>query len=213
LSETKPVPKDSGLLKPPALYELVGSYAHLSALCSVMSDPGAPDEDYSAELQEALGAIKDAIEVKAVNISRVVLQAEAEADWVDARAKLHQEEADRLYYRSRRTQAKADSLRSYLAANLATLGEDTIRFKDAIVSVTLSKRGRDVPVVVDEEKVPTSYKRAHMTIRLSSVPVDLLKFVRAVDVAKSDINDDFEKNGTLPPGIGVEPAKRRLTIR
>ncbi len=219
---TAPVAAEGRELK---LYELTGEYLELEALLkqqvSVEIDDGyldSGDGDDAEVLQDSLNAALDrlggAIEQKAESIAKVIRQGEANAAWMDEQAAKFQEEAERIRRRAEVRRNAGDRLKDYLQHNLAALGEDTQRVAGKMLSVTLSARPKkDAVVVTDEDALSPDFKRATLTMPLSQVPAELRDAIKAVGVAKSDLNKYVDEHDVLPAGVTTEPGKRRLSIQ
>ncbi len=122
------------------LFELTESYQNILSLID--------DDNADLDLNEALGTIEDAIEVKIVNIANLVKTLEAEAEVIKAEKK-------RLSQREKSRENHAEYLKRYMeiAMNYADM--------DEVVTPTRSvkiQNNKPSVYIFDEEKVPKEYK-------------------------------------------------------
>jgi hypothetical protein len=151
-----------------ALYQLAEEYRRLK---------DALDE--GADVGELMAAIEDALEVKAANICRLLVQWEGDAE-------VAKREADRLYDRHKALQNRAERLRDYLRENMTAAGINKI--ESPLFSVSLSA-GKPKVVITDEGKIPPGFWREKTT--------------RAPD--KVAILDAHESLGECVPGTEIVP--------
>jgi len=193
------------------LYELTGEYVHLRDLID-HGDYSADDDPALGALTEALDALAGGIQAKADGITRVYLQGKAEADFVDARADVLQEEVDRLRSRAQLRRNNIDRLKQYLAHELALLGDDTQRIKLALFSITLAKATDSRLAVTDPNMLPPSFRTATLKMRRTDVPRELAYAIVDEEIARAELNAAFKETGVAPPGTAVTPGARSLRI-
>ena len=191
------------------LYELTDEYVRLKELIDHL-DP-AVEADTQA-LSEALDTLAGDIQGKADGIGRVYMQGKAEADFVDARADVLQQEVDRLRSRAQVRRNAIDRLKVYLATELARLGDDTQRIKLPLFSITLARAGDGKLVVTDPNTVPESFRTATLKMRRCDVPRELVDAIVEDAIAKAELNREYTETGVMPPGTAVVPGPRSLRI-
>ncbi|MEM3169946.1 MAG: siphovirus Gp157 family protein [Candidatus Nitrosotenuis sp.] len=204
------------LPRPPTLHELTAGYAEIKRLLDreLWDDRSEeqPEEALQGALNQALAQLTDAIDKKSEGIAKVILQQEAEAELIASQGDILQREVDRLHRLAERKRKGALWLRSYLASELASLGEETQRFQSLYLTVTLAKRpANDRVVVEDETKVPIEFLRGSVTAPLAELPRPLRERAQ-ISVDKQAILKLYREQGVVPPGCRTEPGPRPLRI-
>ncbi|UED76077.1 siphovirus Gp157 family protein [Brevibacillus sp. DP1.3A] len=122
------------------LYEMADQYA---AILQVITE----DETHSVGLADALEALKDAIEVKAENIVKMMKN-------IDGYMEVIRNEEKRLADRRRTLEIRRDGLKRYLEDQLGKAGLNHI--KTPIFTVSLQKNAPSVQVL-NESIIPSNY--------------------------------------------------------
>jgi hypothetical protein len=202
------------------LYELTGEYEGIRRLIDAEAGAEfADDEARRAGLEAALAGLTEGIAHKSWGIAKIVLQQKAEADYIEAEAAIFEKEAARLKQRAEVKRAGTERLREYLATELASLGEDTQKFRSPTVTVTLSKASDDRVTVIDDSLIPLTFidlelRRVPATFFSGVVLSELEKagYIRHRVPAMTRINGAVQETGIVPPGCAVAPSKRTLRI-
>jgi hypothetical protein len=198
-----------------ALYDLPRRYAVLADIrhedeSNVTEDPvvqrvldvnGHPRSDTG--LHEALNAIRDEAQVKALSLAKVVKNLEAEV-------KLLEEHTRLLYAKAQARLDRADYLRRMIRLELEAAGLD--RVKDPFVTAWLQQPPPAV-VIVAEERVPPEFMRAVLGLPYALVPPQLRGHVKHLDVDRAVILALLRRTGQVPDGIAIRTGERHLRVR
>jgi len=163
------------------LYKLVGDYAAIQQLI----DDG---EVEPATMETALGQLKGAIEVKAENIGKMVLNWKAEAKAIEV-------EIERLGLRRVALIGHVNSAKDYLQRELEFARIDHIKLPTLTISIRTNQPSVNV---IDEGAVPAQFTR----IIPPHYEVNKVEILRAWKQDKLDI-----------PGVCITANKKRLEIR
>jgi len=161
------------------LYSLTGRYQQLLELAEQSAD---------GRFDEALAALDDALEAKAVGVCKVLAQLDADAAAADSEAK-------RLAGRSKAYANSAERLRRHLKDCMSAAKLRSI--KSPQFSITLSA-GQDKVLITDVSKVPPELMRQPKTPPAEPDKVAILKWHAAT--------------GEVPPGCDIVPT-HTLTVR
>jgi len=160
------------------LYELTQAY---QALLDT-------EELTEEELNRALDSITDLVSNKALNIARLVITLQEEANAID-------NEIKRLNSRKITRENKIKSLKSYLQLNMEAT--NITKAKDNFVSVTLQSNPPSV-AIIDVLQIPEPYWRV--------IPEQ-----REVD--KQYILSAYKEQGELVPGTEIITNRKHIVIR
>jgi hypothetical protein len=142
------------------LYDLKPEYDSLAEL-----DPeGADLGDDLRDLTRELDAIREELKPKLLSLAKVVRTLEAEAG-------LLEEHGRALMGRASSKRVRVDYLKHWMQLQME--GAELERLRDPFVTLWLQKSSPSV-AVLNEEAVPTEYKRVTMKLPLSAVPTGML---------------------------------------
>jgi hypothetical protein len=159
------------------LYSLTSQYQQLLELAECGEDVG-----------EALAALDDAIEAKALGIVKVLAQLDANAEAAGA-------EAERLAARAKAFAKNAERLRDYIKAHMKAANIKSV--KTPLFSITLSN-GQPKVVITDAGKVPPELMRHPDPPEPQPDKVAILKL--------------HKDTGEIPPGCDIV-ATTKLLVR
>lgn len=157
------------------LYALTGRYAELLELAEQGEDVG-----------DALAALDDAVQAKALGVVHVLAQLEAHATAAGA-------EAERLAARARTFTANAERLRQYIKDCMAAANIRSV--KSPLFSITLAN-GKPRVVITDASKVPAEFKRQPKVPEPEPDKVAILKL--------------HQETGETIPGCDIVPTTKLL---
>lgn len=120
------------------LYELTGQFRELSALAE------NADEDMAVAVRDTMGAIEAEFKDKALAVSHIILNFEADVSALDA-------EIDRLQERKRLVTNRQGQIKDYLRENMQAA--EITKISCPLFTITLAK-GRETVVVDDESALP-----------------------------------------------------------
>lgn len=130
------------------LYELTGQYQELAALVE------NADEDMAIAVRDTLGMIEAEFNDKALAVSRIILNFDADVSAIEA-------EIDRLQERKRLITNRQRQIKDYLRENMEEAGITKISCQ--LFAITLAK-GREVAVIDDENQLPDELMRVKTDI-------------------------------------------------
>lgn len=130
------------------LYEITGQFKELAALAEGV------DEDLAVAVRDTMGAIEAEFEQKALAVSHIILNFDADAAALDA-------EIDRLAERKRLILSRQKQIKDYLRENMEATG--ITKISCPLFTITLAK-GREVAVVDDEAAIPDELMRVKTEI-------------------------------------------------
>lgn len=120
------------------LYKLADDYNHVVDMADQLDD---------GTLRDTLDSIKDAFDVKAENIAKVVKEVEGQASIID-------EEIKRLTKRKTTMKNNSKSMKVYLQEQMERVG--TRKVQGDLLTVAIQKNAPSVRVI-DERKIPEEY--------------------------------------------------------
>ena len=167
------------------LYNLVGDYADIQRL---IDDDTARLYDVGTSLETALVQLRGAIEVKAENISKMVLNWTAEARAIES-------EIERLGQRRVSLIGHINRVKDYLQRELEFAKIDQVKLPTLTISIRTNQPSVNI---IDEAAVPAEFFRyipAHNE-------VDKLVILKIWKLHKQDI-----------PGVEIVTDRKRLEIR
>ena len=150
------------------LYELAGDYRRLQDLAEEGEDLG-----------DALACLQDSIELKALNVCRVIAQLEADAAAADR-------ESTRLRTRTATAIGQADRLRAYLRECMRATGITKIKGPEFAISLSEGK------------------PRVEIT-KIEDVPAEYLRTKTTCEPDKVRILEAYKVNGECVPGCEIVP--------
>lgn len=162
------------------LYELTGQFRELSALAE------NADEDMAVAVRDTMGAIEAEFKDKALAVSHIILNFEADVSALDA-------EIDRLQERKRLVTNRQGQIKDYLRENMQAA--EITKISCPLFTITLAK-GRET-VVVDDE---------------SALPDDLVTVKTDVKPDKAAIAAKL-KAGNEVPGARLERSQSTIRIK
>lgn len=130
------------------LYEITGQFRELAALAD-----GA-DEDLAVAVRDTMGAIEAEFNDKALAVSHVILNFDADIAALDS-------EIDRLQERKRLITNRQKQIKDYLRENMEAAG--ITKISCPLFTITLAK-GRESVVVDDENSIPDDLMRVKTEI-------------------------------------------------
>lgn|SRR5690554_5411703 len=130
------------------LYEITGQFRELAALAD-----GA-DEDLAVAVRDTMGAIEAEFNDKALAVSRVILNFDADLAALDL-------EIERLQERKRLITNRQKQIKDYLRENMEAAG--ITKISCPLFTITCAK-GRESVVVDDESKLPDELMRVKTEI-------------------------------------------------
>lgn len=130
------------------LYEITGQFRELAALAD-----GA-DEDLAVAVRDTMGAIEAEFNDKALAVSHVILNFDADIAALDS-------EIDRLQERKRLITNRQKEIKDYLRENMEATG--ITKISCPLFTITCAK-GRESVVVDDESKLPDELMRVKTEI-------------------------------------------------
>ena len=130
------------------LYEITGQFRELAALAD-----GA-DEDLAVAVRDTMGAIEAEFNDKALAVSHVILNFDADIAALDS-------EIDRLQERKRLITNRQKEITDYLRENMEATG--ITKISCPLFTITCAK-GRESVVVDDESKLPDELMRVKTEI-------------------------------------------------
>jgi restriction endonuclease S subunit len=114
-----------------------------------------PDSDINPEMfKDTLDGIQEEGSVKSINIAKIIVQIDAEADAIQAAE-------NNMRRRRQALEKKAVWLRDYLLENMQKA--DLKEAKSPEIAVKLVKNGGKLPLKYEPEFVPDTFKRIRMT--------------------------------------------------
>lgn len=125
------------------LYELTGQFKELAVLAE------SADEDLAVAVRDTMGAIEAEFNDKALAVSHVILNLDADAGALDR-------EIERLQERKRLLTNRQNQIREYLRENMEASGISKISCP--LFTITLAK-GRESVVVDDPDQLPDELMR------------------------------------------------------
>lgn len=162
------------------LYELTGQFRELSALAE------NADEDMAVAVRDTMGAIEAEFKDKALAVSHIILNFEADVSALDA-------EIDRLQERKRLVTNRQGQIKDYLRENMQAA--EITKISCPLFTITLAK-GRETVVVDDESALPDD---------LVTVKTDV-KPDKAAIAAKLKAGDEV-------PGARLERSQSTIRIK
>lgn len=162
------------------LYELTGQFRELSALAE------NADEDMAVAVRDTMGAIEAEFKDKALAVSHIILNFEADVSALDA-------EIDRLQERKRLVTNRQGQIKDYLRENMQAA--EITKISCPLFTITLAK-GRETVVVDDESAIPDD---------LVTVKTDV-KPDKAAIAAKLKAGDEV-------PGARLERSQSTIRIK
>ena len=138
-----------------ALYEITGQFRELAALAD-----GA-DEDLAIAVRDTLGAIEAEFNDKAVAVSHVILNLDADVAALDM-------EIDRLTERKRLITNRQKQIKDYLRENMEATGISKISCP--LFTITCAK-GRESVVVDSEDGIPDELMSVKTEVRPDKVAI------------------------------------------
>lgn len=168
------------------LYQLSETYRNLSDFLSQPSEEGIKFNE--EELRNQLAQITEALDEKAENIGKLILEYNSESKAID-------EEITRLSNRKRVAENKSTWLKEYLQTEMVNANTDKIQGQ--ILTLSLQKSPPSC-IVLDEKLIPEDCFR--------TIPEK-----REVDKAK--ILTEFKQTGEIKPGVQIVTDKKTLRIR
>lgn len=162
------------------LYELTGQFRELSALAE------NADEDMAVAVRDTMGAIEAEFKDKALAVSHIILNFEADVSALDA-------EIDRLQERKRLVTNRQGQIKDYLRENMQAA--EITKISCPLFTITLAE-GRETVVVDDESALPDD---------LVTVKTDV-KPDKAAIAAKLKAGDEV-------PGARLERSQSTIRIK
>lgn len=162
------------------LYELTGQFRELSALAE------NADEDMAVAVRDTMGAIEAEFKDKALAVSHIILNFEADVSAIDA-------EIERLQERKRLVTNRQGQIKDYLRENMQAA--EITKISCPLFTITLAK-GRETVVVDDESALPDD---------LVTVKTDV-KPDKAAIAAKLKAGDEV-------PGARLERSQSTIRIK
>ena len=162
------------------LYELTGQFRELSALAE------NADEDMAVAVRDTMGAIEAEFKDKALAVSHIILNFEADVSAIDA-------EIERLQERRRLVTNRQGQIKDYLRENMQAA--EITKISCPLFTITLAK-GRETVVVDDESALPDD---------LVTVKTDV-KPDKAAIAAKLKAGDEV-------PGARLERSQSTIRIK
>ena len=162
------------------LYELTGQFRELSALAE------NADEDMAVAVRDTMGAIEAEFKDKALAVSHIILNFEADVSALDA-------EIYRLQERKRLVTNRQGQIKDYLRENMQAA--EITKISCPLFTITLAK-GRETVVVDDESALPDD---------LVTVKTDV-KPDKAAIAAKLKAGDEV-------PGARLERSQSTIRIK
>lgn len=130
------------------LYEITGQFRELAALAD------GDDEDLAVAVRDTMGAIEAEFNDKALAVSHVILNFDADIAALDS-------EIDRLQERKRLITNRQKEIKDYLRENMEATG--ITKISCPLFTITCAK-GRESVVVDDESKLPDELMRVKTEI-------------------------------------------------
>lgn len=162
------------------LYELTGQFRELSAMAE------NADEDMAVAVRDTMGAIEAEFKDKALAVSHIILNFEADVSAIDA-------EIERLQERKRLVTNRQGQIKDYLRENMQAA--EITKISCPLFTITLAK-GRETVVVDDESALPDD---------LVTVKTDV-KPDKAAIAAKLKAGDEV-------PGAHLERSQSTIRIK
>lgn len=182
----------------PTLFDLEPKYAVLADVQEA-EDRDCDDDKLGA----ALEAIHDEARDKALSLSKVVKEIEAEIQVLEEQTRLLQ----------RRAQARRDRvnfLRNVVRLELEASGLDRVR--DPLVTVWLQQSPPSVQVL-DEQAIRPELLRAVLRLPYSVLPPQLRGYMQHLDVDRAAILELARRTGEVPEGVSIRTGERHVRIR